>query len=85
VFVNSFGSAVTAPKVFAKSRLEPGNAWLAIAVEAARSHGVETRPAEVEAFLKDMSTQTPSSDGELSEEELQSLAGGHCDGCQCAP
>jgi predicted ribosomally synthesized peptide with nif11-like leader len=65
------------------SAAETKEEWLGVAVEAARSHGVETTPAEVEAFLKDMSAQSRSSDRELSEEEVQSLAGGrYCDGCQ---
>jgi predicted ribosomally synthesized peptide with nif11-like leader len=68
------------------SAAETKDEWLGVAVEAARSHGVETTPAEVEAFLKEFSAQSRSSDRELSEEEVQSLAGGgYCDGCQCAP
>jgi hypothetical protein len=68
------------------SAAETKDEWLDVAVEAARSHGIETTPAEVEAFLKDMSAQSRSSDRELSEEEVQSLvSGGNCDGCYSAP
>jgi hypothetical protein len=61
------------------SAAESKDEWLGVAVEAARAHGVETTPAEVEAFLKDSSAQNGSSDRELSEEETQSLAGGLTD------